>query len=230
MIRGLRAPSFFMAYTWSQLIEEESKKPYYKELQDFVASERKKFDVFPPEKEVFTALELTPFEDVKVVIIGQDPYHGDGQAHGLAFSVKNGVKAPPSLVNIYKELESDLGIKPPSHGNLEAWAKHGVLLLNTVLTVRKSEPGSHQKKGWETFTDRIIETLAEKKSNVVFILWGSPSQKKASRVNPERHHLIISPHPSPLSSYRGFFGSKPFSRTNAFLKDKGIKTVDWKLF
>lgn len=218
-----------MPYSWSQFIEQESQKPYFKELQSFVASERKKYEVYPPQKEVFTAFELTPFEEVKVVILGQDPYHGEGQAHGLAFSVKKGVKPPPSLVNIYKELESDLGIKAPSHGNLEKWAKNGVLLLNTVLTVRKGEPGSHQKKGWEIFTDRVIDTLAEKKSNLVFILWGSPSQKKASRVNPEHHHLILSAHPSPLSSYRGFFDSKPFSRANDFLKKNGISPVDWSL-
>lgn len=218
-----------MAYSWSQFIEEETKKPYFQELQSFLVSERKDHAVYPPEKEVFTALELTPFEQVKVVILGQDPYHGEGQAHGLAFSVKKGVKTPPSLVNIFKELESDLGIKPPPHGNLEEWARNGVLLLNTVLTVRKGEPGSHQKKGWEIFTDGIIDKLAEKKSNLVFILWGSPSQKKASRVHPDKHHLIVSPHPSPLSSYRGFFGSKPFSKTNDFLKKNKISPVDWRL-
>ena len=218
-----------MTYTWSQFLEEESQKPYYKELQDFIASERKKHEVYPPEKEVFTAFSLTPFEKVKVVILGQDPYHGEGQAHGLAFSVKRGVKPPPSLVNIYKELDADLGIKAPDHGNLENWAKQGVLLLNTVLTVRKDEAGSHQGKGWEIFTDRAIEVLSEKKRDLVFILWGNPSQKKASKVNPAHHHLILSPHPSPLSSYRGFFGSKPFSRTNKFLQDNGLSAVDWKL-
>lgn len=218
-----------MEYTWSQFIAEESQKPYYKDLQKFVSSERKEHTVFPPEKEVFTAFDLSPFEKVKVVILGQDPYHGEGQAHGLAFSVKKGVKIPPSLVNIYKELESDLGIKPPFHGNLEAWAKQGVLLLNTVLTVREGEAGSHHGRGWETFTDRVIEVLSEKRSDLVFILWGNPSQKKASRVNPDHHHLILSPHPSPLSSYRGFFGSKPFSRTNAFLKLKAIPEINWAL-
>lgn len=218
-----------MPYTWNDLIREESKKPYFQELQEFVARERKSHVVYPPETEVFRAFELTPFEKVKVVILGQDPYHGEGQAHGLAFSVKPGVKPPPSLVNIYKELHADLGIEPPKSGNLEAWAREGVLLLNTVLTVRKDEANSHQRKGWEKFTDRVIEVLSTKRENLVFILWGLPSQKKASKVNPDHHHLILSPHPSPLSSYRGFFGSKPFSRTNDYLKGRGIKPVDWKL-
>ncbi len=225
--RGLRAPFFFMKYTWEKFLEEESAKPYFKELQSFVKNQRAKEEVYPPEEVVFSAFKLTPFEKVKVVILGQDPYHGEGQAHGLAFSVKKGTKVPPSLANIYKELSSDLRLPIPSHGNLEEWAKSGVLLLNTVLTVRKGEPGSHQGKGWETFTDRVIEVLSEKKENLVFILWGLPSQKKASKVNPERHHLILSPHPSPLSSYRGFFGSCPFSKTNQYLKSSGIEPVNW---
>jgi uracil-DNA glycosylase len=216
-----------MSYSWSQFIQEESAKPYYQELQQFLKKERAEQTIFPPEKEVFTAFDLTPFEKVKVVVLGQDPYHGEGQAHGLAFSVKKGVKTPPSLVNIFKELESDLGIKPPPHGNLEAWAKEGVLLLNTVLTVRKDKANTHQKKGWETFTDRAIEVLSEKRSNLVFILWGLPSQKKVSKVNPHHHHLIISPHPSPLSSYRGFFGSCPFSKTNDYLRSLGKTPVNW---
>ncbi|MES2528135.1 MAG: uracil-DNA glycosylase [Bdellovibrionota bacterium] len=218
-----------MLYSWSKLIEEESTKPYFRELQSFLKSERKKYDIFPPEKEVFTAFDLTPFENVKVVILGQDPYHGDGQAHGLSFSVKKGIKTPPSLVNIYKELHSDLGINIPEHGNLEKWAKQGVLLLNTVMTVRKAEAGSHQGQGWEIFTDRVIEVLSTQKSDIVFILWGGPSQKKASKVNLEHHHLIISPHPSPLSSYRGFFGSKPFSQANAFLTKSGKAPIDWSI-
>ncbi len=218
-----------MPYSWSQLIEEESAKPYYRELKSFLKSERKEFEIYPPEKEVFSAFELTPFEKVKVVILGQDPYHGEGQAHGLSFSVKKGIKSPPSLANIYKELHADLGIEIPKHGNLENWARQGVLLLNTVMTVRKAEANSHQGKGWEIFTDRIIEKLSTEKSNLVFILWGGPSQKKASKVNPEHHHLIISPHPSPLSSYRGFFGSRPFSRTNEFLKSSGNVPIDWSV-
>lgn len=218
-----------MSYSWSQFIQEETEKPYFKELQEFLKKERAEFTVFPPENEVFTAFELTPFEKVKVVVLGQDPYHGEGQAHGLAFSVKKGVKIPPSLVNIFKELEKDLGLKAPAHGNLEAWAREGVLLLNTVLTVRKDQANSHQGKGWEKFTDRAIEILSDKRSNLVFILWGGPSQKKAAKVNPDHHHLIISPHPSPLSSYRGFFGSCPFSRTNQYLESNGISPVNWRI-
>ncbi len=218
-----------MPYSWKHLIEEESAKPYYKELQSFLKKERADHEVYPPESEVFTAFELTPFEKVKVVILGQDPYHGEGQAHGLAFSVKKGIRPPPSLVNIYKELSSDLKLNIPAHGNLEEWAKSGVLLLNTVLTVRKGEAGSHHGEGWEIFTDRVIEVLSEKKENLVFILWGLPSQKKASKVDTKQHHLILSPHPSPLSSYRGFFGSRPFSKANHYLSASGLKTVDWKL-
>lgn len=218
-----------MPYSWSKLIEEESTKPYYRELQSFLKAERKSHEVYPPEEEVFSAFELTPFEKVKVVILGQDPYHGEGQAHGLSFSVKKGIKSPPSLANIYKELKTDLGFEIPKHGNLENWARQGVLLLNTVMTVRKAEANSHQGKGWEIFTDQVIEKLSSEKSNLVFILWGGPSQKKASKVNPDHHHLIISPHPSPLSSYRGFFGSKPFSRTNEFLKSTGATPIDWSL-
>lgn len=218
-----------MYTNWSQIIEEESAKPYFAQLQSFLKSERSQFEIYPPEREVFSAFELTPFDKVKVVILGQDPYHGSGQAHGLAFSVKPGVKIPPSLVNIFKELETDLGIRPPTHGNLEKWAKEGVLLLNTVLTVRSGEAGSHHGKGWEIFTDRVIEILSTEKRNLVFILWGSPSQKKAARVNQDHHHLIISPHPSPLSSYRGFFGSRPFSRANTFLTQNGLPAVHWML-
>ncbi len=218
-----------MPYSWSQLIDEESTKPYYRELQSFLKSERKKYEIYPPEKEVFSAFELTPFDKVKVVVLGQDPYHGEGQAHGLSFSVKKGIKVPPSLANIYKELKADQGIEIPNHGNLKNWARQGVLLLNTVMTVRKAEANSHQGKGWEIFTDRVVEALSTQKSDLVFILWGGPSQKKASKVNPDHHHLILSPHPSPLSSYRGFFGSKPFSRTNDFLRKSGKEPIDWSL-
>ncbi len=218
-----------MLNNWYELIQEESAKPYFQELQSFLKSERVGHNIYPPEKEVFTAFELTPFDKVKIVILGQDPYHGEGQAHGLAFSVRPGIKIPPSLVNIFKELEADLGIKPPAHGNLEKWAKEGVLLLNTVLTVRDGEAGSHHGKGWEFFTDRVIEVLSVERRNLVFILWGAPSQKKASRVNRENHHLIISPHPSPLSSYRGFFGSKPFSGANNFLTANGLSPINWQL-
>lgn len=220
---------FYMAYTWSHFIEEEAQKPYYQELQSFIQEQRKNESIYPPESEVFSAFELTPFNKVKVVILGQDPYHGEGEAHGLAFSVRKGVKVPPSLVNIFKELKSDLDIDPPGHGNLEAWAREGVLLLNTVLTVKKNKAGSHHKKGWEIFTDTVVDVLSSQKKDLVFILWGAPSQKKAARVDRTKHHVITSPHPSPLSSYRGFFGSKPFSKTNEFLVSHSLKPINWQL-
>lgn len=216
--------------SWDAYLAPELKKPYMQETLEFLESERgagKK--IYPAAENVFQALKLTPFDSVKVVIIGQDPYHGEGQAHGLCFSVNKGVKIPPSLVNIFKELESDLGVNPPAHGDLSNWSKQGVLLLNNVLTVEDGKPGSHHKKGWETFTDKVIEALNHHRENLVFILWGSPAQKKASAVDKKRHLVIESPHPSPLSSYRGFFGSKPFSKTNDFLKSKKIIPVDWKI-
>jgi uracil-DNA glycosylase len=198
------------------------------ELADFLISEEQTGKIiYPPQDDIFCALEACPFDQVKVVILGQDPYHGAGQAHGLCFSVQKGVKIPPSLVNIYKELQSDVGVTPPNHGHLIAWAKQGVLLLNNVLTVEDDKAGSHHGRGWEQFTDRIVEVLNEKKENLVFILWGSPAQKKAAKVDSTRHFLIKSVHPSPLSSYRGFFGSRPFSKTNAYLSSKGITPIDW---
>lgn len=216
--------------SWNRLLSEELKKPYLRELQSFLVRELKAGKgIYPHKNEIFAALNLTPFDQVKVVILGQDPYHGNGQAHGLCFSVKPGIKIPPSLVNIFKELKDDLGISPPNHGCLEAWAHQGVLLLNNVLTVEDGKAGSHHLKGWEEFTDKIIELLNEKKSNLVFILWGSPAQKKAQKVDPTKHFIIKSPHPSPLSSYRGFFGSKPFSKTNAFFLSKGLPPIDWKI-
>ncbi len=183
--------------------------------------------IYPATKNIFAALDACPFDKVKVVILGQDPYHGPGQAHGLCFSVLPGVPVPPSLVNIYKELESDLGIKPPSHGCLTSWAQQGVLLLNNVLTVEHGKAASHHGQGWEQFTDRIVELLNERREHLVFILWGSPAQKKALRVNGDRHCVIKSPHPSPLSAYRGFFSSKPFSRANAYLETHGIRAITW---
>ena len=216
--------------SWAPLLEEEFDKPYMKELFSFLEEEKKNGKlIYPTENKIFEAFNLTPFEKVEVVILGQDPYHGPGQAHGLAFSVLPGVKIPPSLINIYKELESDLGIKTPKHGFLNEWAERGVLLLNTVLTVEDGKAGSHHKRGWETFTDKVIEVLNTHKKNLVFILWGSPSQKKASMVDENKHFVIKSPHPSPLSSYRGFFGSKPFSQTNTYLKSKGLKEINWEL-
>lgn len=215
---------------WREKLQPEFQKDYMKDLNSFLADELAKGKtIYPDADERFSALNMTDFRDVKVVIIGQDPYHGPGQAHGMCFSVKPGVKVPPSLANIYKEMKSDLGIEPASHGYLQHWAEQGVLLLNTVLTVEKSKANSHQKKGWEKFTDKIIQLINEERENVVFLLWGSPAQKKAAKVDPDRHFIIKSVHPSPLSAYRGFFGSKPFSMTNDFLKSKGLKEIDWKL-
>ena len=199
-------------------------------LVNFIQSERSKGKIiYPEDNEIFEAFKLTPFEKVKVVILGQDPYHGVGQAHGLCFSVKKGIKIPPSLVNIFKELKDDLKIDPPQNGYLEPWAREGVLLLNSVLTVEAGEAGSHHGKGWEQFTDKIIEILNEKKNNLVFILWGGPAQKKASKVDETKHLVLKSVHPSPLSFYRGFLGSKPFSKTNKYLNENGKEEINWSL-
>jgi len=199
-------------------------------IETFLEEEKNNHITFYPKyTDIFNAFKYTPFENIKVVILGQDPYHGENQAHGLAFSVQLGVELPPSLKNIYKELSSDLNITPPKHGNLTSWAKSGVFLLNTVLTVRRAEAHSHQKKGWEEFTDMVIKTISSEKGSVVFILWGKPAQKKASLIDEEKHLIIKSAHPSPLSSYRGFFGSRPFSRANEYLIEKNITPVDWEL-
>lgn len=219
-----------MTTSWDKELKQQYESPYMTELQNFLKAERALGKViYPPESDVFNAFKYTPFDQVKVVILGQDPYHGAGQAHGLAFSVKKGVAIPPSLRNIYKELQSDLGIIPPLHGNLETWAQQGVLLLNNVLTVEEGQAGSHHNKGWEQFTDSVIDLLNEKKENLVFILWGSPAQKKARKVDGKKHHLIVSVHPSPLSAHRGFFGTRPFSKTNDFLLSKQIRPIDWRL-
>lgn len=215
---------------WKSALALEFDEPYMIELDKFLEKETKAGKViYPKESNIFAAFNLTPFDNVKVVIIGQDPYHGPGQAHGLSFSVPRGVKIPPSLVNIYKELKDDLGITPPDHGHLESWARQGVLLLNNVLTVEDGKAGSHHGQGWEKFTDKVIEILNQKKENLVFILWGAPAQKKAAAVDTKKHFILKSVHPSPLSSYRGFFGSKPFSQTNEFLKAQGLKEIDWKI-
>ena len=218
-----------MSTDWNPVLRGEFSKPYWPELQAFVAAERERHTVYPPHPEVFACLHLTTYADTKVLILGQDPYHGPKQAHGLCFSVRRGVAIPPSLVNIYAELQTDLGIDPPAHGNLEAWARQGVLLLNTTLTVRSGNAGSHQGKGWETFTDEVIKAVSAKDHRVVFILWGSPARKKKSLIDTSRHTLIESVHPSPLSARNGFFGSKPFSRANAALVEAGLEPIDWRL-
>jgi uracil-DNA glycosylase len=214
---------------WNPLLRSEFDELYWAELQQFVADERRRGPVFPPADDVFAALHLTPYADVKVVILGQDPYHGAGQAHGLCFSVRRGVAIPPSLRNVYQELRDDLGVTTPSHGNLEHWARQGVLLLNTTLTVRSGQAASHQGKGWERFTDRVISTVNEKAERVVFLLWGAPSRKKKALVDSSRHTVIESAHPSPLSAHNGFFGSRPFSRANTALREAGREPIDWQL-
>lgn len=218
-----------MKTDWNPLLRDQFDEPYWKDLQTFVHDERSRHTVYPPHDEVFAALHLTSYADVKVLLLGQDPYHGPGQAHGLCFSVRPGVDIPPSLVNILAELESDLGCPKPADGNLDHWARQGVLLLNTTLTVRARQAASHQRKGWETFTDRVIEVVNAKPEPVVFVLWGSAARKKKAFVDTSRHTVIESPHPSPLSAHRGFFGSKPFSRTNAALVAAGRDPVDWCL-
>ena len=214
---------------WNPILRAEFAEPYWAELQQFVADERGQHTVYPPHDEVFRALHLTPYADTGVFILGQDPYHGPGQANGLAFSVADGVRIPPSLQNIHKELESDLGLARPSHGNLERWAANGVLLLNATLTVRGGNAASHQKRGWETFTDRVIAAVNAKPERVVFILWGNSARKKKTLIDRNRHVVIESPHPSPLSAHRGFFGSKPFSKANDALVAAGRTPVDWTL-
>lgn len=217
--------------SWKNHLIGEFEQPYMKELKDFLRQQVvEKKVIFPKGNEYFAALELTSFDKVKVVILGQDPYHGPGQAHGLCFSVRPEVAVPPSLVNIYKELETDIpGFQKPRHGYLESWAKQGVLLLNSVLTVEQGLAASHQKRGWEKFTDRIIRELNDQREHLVFILWGSYAQKKGEFIDRSRHCVIASPHPSPLSAHRGFFGSKPFSKANAYLLEHGQTPIDWTL-
>ena len=214
--------------TWNEILAEEMQKDYYQELQAFIQKRRAEVRVFPEEKNVFNALELTPFESVKVVILGQDPYHGFGQAHGLSFSVQKGIPLPPSLKNIYKELQEDIGGDLPTEGDLTHWAKQGVLLLNTVLTVEEGNANSHKGMGWERLTNRLIESLNELKHPVIFILWGKPAQDKEKLITNSNHVILKAPHPSPLSAYRGFFGSKPFSRVNDILIQQGQTPIRWK--
>jgi uracil-DNA glycosylase len=215
---------------WTEVLKGENEKPYFRELLSFVESERAKGKkIYPANSEVFSALQLTPFSEVKVVVLGQDPYHGPGQAHGLSFSVKPSVQIPPSLKNIFKELGADVNFQIPSTGYLSNWASQGVLLLNAVLTVEDSKPGSHAGKGWETFTDRVIKELAENREHLVFMLWGSHAQKKAQAVDPVKHLVLKAPHPSPLSAHRGFLGCKHFSQANEYLLKHGLTPVDWNL-
>lgn len=214
---------------WLDAMKEEFKKPYYMNLYSKVVEEYNTHRVFPEKNDIFNAFHFTPLKDVKVVILGQDPYHGVGQAHGLCFSVKPGVEIPPSLVNIYKELQDDLGCKVPNHGYLTKWAKQGVLMLNTVLTVRAHQANSHRGMGWEEFTDSAIEIINKQDRPIVYILWGRPAQNKKYMLNNSKHFILEAPHPSPLSSYRGFFGSKPFSKTNEFLIANGEAPIDWQI-
>lgn len=217
-----------MTTDWNPLLRGEFEKPYWQQLQQFVREERSHGVVYPKHEEVFAALHLTPYADVRVVILGQDPYHGAGQAHGLCFSVQHGVAVPPSLQNMFKELRDDLGIAVASHGNLTKWAQQGVLLLNTTLTVRAGSAGSHHGKGWETFTDEVIRVVNER-DFVVFVLWGANARRKKSLIDTSRHTIIESAHPSPLSAHNGFFGSRPFSRINSALEGAGRSAIDWSL-
>lgn len=214
---------------WLEALQDEFRKPYYKKLFQTVNEEYKTKQIFPPADDIFNAFHLTPLHKVKVVILGQDPYHGDGQAHGLCFSVRPGVQVPPSLQNIYQELHDDLGCTIPDHGCLVKWAKQGVLLLNTVLTVRAHQANSHKGIGWEEFTDAAIRKLNEQDRPIVFILWGRPAQMKKAMLHNPKHLILEAPHPSPLSAYRGFFGSRPFSQANRFLEVQGIEPIDWQI-
>lgn len=214
---------------WASLLQDEFEKPYFKELRQFLQNEYKEHTVYPPKGDILNALRLTNYSDIKVVILGQDPYHGPNQAEGLSFSVKPGMKLPPSLKNIYKELYADMGCDISTNGSLIKWTQQGVLLLNTVLTVRQSEPNSHKGKGWETFTNRIIELINEREKPVVFILWGKHAQAKKAWITNDRHFIIEAPHPSPFSANQGFLGSKPFSTCNAFLRKQGQEEIDWTI-
>ncbi len=213
--------------TWQAQLQTEFDKPYFEQLTGFVRAEYQAKTIYPHSSLIFNAFEQCPLDKLKVVIIGQDPYHGPGQAHGLCFSVNDGVQFPPSLQNIFQEIKTDVGVPIPASGNLERWAKQGVLLLNATLTVQAHSAGSHQGRGWETFTDAVIKKVAEEKENVVFLLWGSYAQKKAAMINPDKHKILTAVHPSPLSAYRGFFGCRHFSQTNEYLKSKGMEEIVW---
>ena len=214
---------------WSLYLEEQFQKPYYQKLRNFLIEEYKTQTIYPNMYNIFNALHYTSYANTKAVIIGQDPYHGPNQAHGLSFSVLPGVEPPPSLKNIFKELKNDLGCPIPQSGSLEKWAEQGVLLLNSVLTVRAGQPNSHRGKGWEIFTDQVIKTLNERETPVIFLLWRKNAQEKQRLITNSRHYKILAPHPSPLSAHRGFFGSKPFSKTNRYLREIGLEEIDWRL-
>ncbi len=215
--------------SWKNILNDEFNTDSFKSLKKFLVDEKTTHTVYPPGQKIFAAFEHTPFDQVKVVILGQDPYHGPGQAHGLSFSVPEGIKPPPSLVNIFKELHTDLGLPISKTGNLEKWAKQGVLLLNATLTVRANTPGSHQKQGWEEYTDAVIKKLSDQKKGLVFILWGKYAQDKKILIDTSKHFILQSPHPSPFSAHNGFFGCKHFSKTNEILKKQGLKEIDWSL-
>lgn len=216
-----------IADSWKSRLSDEFAKPYFIQLTDFVRSEYRSASVYPPGREIFNAFNACTFDDVKVVIIGQDPYHGQGQANGLCFSVRDGVRMPPSLINIFKEIHQDLGKPIPATGNLERWAHQGVLLLNATLTVRAASPGSHQNKGWETFTDVVIKKISDEKEHVVFLLWGAYAQKKGEVIDRNKHLVLMSAHPSPFSADRGFFGCRHFSKANDYLRSKGLQEIEW---
>ena len=218
-----------MQTDWNPILRQEFNKPYWVDLRNYILDQRASHMVFPAHPDVFRAFHLTSFATLKVVILGQDPYHGVGQANGLCFSVSSGVSFPPSLRNIFKELEDDLGVSKPQSGDLAAWAEQGILLLNTTLTVRQGAPASHQGKGWETFTNEVIRCISQKKEKIVFVLWGASARRKKSLIDVTKHTCIESVHPSPLSAYRGFFGSKPFSKINQLLKQQGVTEIDWSL-
>lgn len=213
--------------SWKHALQDEFDAPYFSQLRTFLQHEKKAYKIFPPGSQIFAAFNFTPLPAVKVVLLGQDPYHGDGQAHGLCFSVPEGQTLPPSLKNIYKELSNDLGIPMPLSGNLESWAKQGVLMLNATLTVRSGEAGAHQGRGWEQFTDTVISTISDLRAGVVFILWGKYAQAKQELIDKSRHFILEAPHPSPFSANRGFFGCKHFSRTNELLEANGLETINW---
>jgi len=215
--------------SWKEPLIDEFNLPYFSALKNFLVEEKNTHVVYPPGKKIFSAFDRTPYDKVKGVILGQDPYHGKGQAHGLCFSVPQGITSPPSLVNIFKELHNDLGLPIPSHGNLEKWTEQGVLLINATLTVRANQAGSHQNKGWENFTDAVIRTLSENRENLVFILWGRYAQAKENLIDPDKHHILKAAHPSPFSAHSGFFGCKHFSKTNEILENRGLEPLSWDL-